>query len=753
MATTVDKGASATPEVPTVECSSEPDNSGSPVTPVSPKQCRFELEPGSQGAVHFSPPVSPKECRFELDDRPMITITNLSGVTVAGDGDKKDEEDERHQILRYVEENIVGKDTCFPGPFGEKQVVYCDYTASGRPVKFIEDYITNHVHPLYANTHTTTGLMSRQTTQFRKEARELIKRCVNATDDDVVIFTGSGTTGAIHKLITALELKGDRAKKTVVFVGPYEHHSNILPWKESGAKVIRIRDADRGQIDLNLLQQKLKQYRRKSKFLIGCFSAASNVTGIVTDTAAVSGLLHQYGALAFWDYATAGPYLNIDMNPPVEEDGEGGMEALDLSKDAVYLSPHKFVGGVGTPGLLIAKKKLFMNAVPGSCGGGTVLFVTRDTHRYVSNIEEREEGGTPAIVESIRAGLVFKLKAAITPDLIEEREHDLSLLAFKKWRRNPNLIFLGSTRAERLPIFSFLIVHTPSGKVLHHNFVAVLLNDLYGIQARGGCACAGPYAQDLLGIDEPMAAQFADFLVDTTREEKGATKNSKSKKAHKSLEIMKPGFTRLNLPFFFSDEVTNFVLEAIDDVATNGWKMLPQYKFDMFTGSWDYTGQQTSDPQGVLNETAPAGDSLLTTEFVKGKFRAPPSPFVSRKTYVQTSKLQETLQIASVFYSEAEAKCNELKSAADDDLASAVGDASMIWFLQPQEALSHLRDPSLDQTDSGPSRGNTLRIKVKNVPFKPRHSTARRRWSSRKKPVKTTAKETGKQTMKSCTIL
>ncbi len=238
MATAVDEGVPATPEVPTVECSSEPDDSGSSIPPVSPKQCRFELTPPEdQGVptVQFSPPVSPKECRFELDDQPMITITNLSGVTVAGD--KKDEEDERLQILRYVEENIVGKDTCFPGPFGEKQVVYCDYTASGRPVKFIEDYISNHVHPLYANTHTTTGLMSRQTTQFRKEARDLIKRCVNATDDDVLIFTGSGTTGAVHKLLTALELKGDRAKKTVVFVGPYEHHSNILPWKESGAKV------------------------------------------------------------------------------------------------------------------------------------------------------------------------------------------------------------------------------------------------------------------------------------------------------------------------------------------------------------------------------------------------------------------------------------------------------------------------------------------------------------------------------------
>ncbi|XP_038079043.1 probable cysteine desulfurase [Patiria miniata] len=733
------------------------------------QQAEIEAGPQPETPV-LSPkeePLSPKQCRFSLlvettdDFMPITTTTNLAGVTE--DGGRGQGEEDKDLILRYVEDNVVGKDTCFPGPFGEKQVIYCDYTASGRPLKFIEDYITNHVHPLYANTHTTTGLMARQTSQFRKEAREIIKRCVNATDEDVVIFTGSGTTGAVHKLVTALELKGERAKKTVVFVGPYEHHSNILPWKESGAKVIRIRDADRGQIDMKLLEQKLKHYQHRSRFMIGCFSAASNVTGIVTDSLAVASLLHQYGALSFWDYATAGPYLNIDMNPVLDLEDEAEaeeMEPLDFSKDAVYLSPHKFVGGVGTPGLLIAKKKLFMNAVPGAVGGGTVLYVTRDTHRYVSNIEEREEGGTPAIVESIRAGLVFRLKESITPALIEEREHDLSLLAFKTWRRNPNLIFLGSTRAERLPIFSFLIVHTPSGKVLHHNYVAALLNDLYGIQARGGCACAGPYAQDLLGIDEPMAAQFADFLVDTTRDEMPATKGKKNgKKAHKhkALEVMKPGFTRLNLPFFFSAEVTDFVLKAINDVASNGWKLLPQYDFDVYNGSWIYQNPKGESDE-PSTETAPASDSLLTTSFVKGEFKAPPSPFVSRKKYVQTTKLQETMQIASVFYSEAEAKCKEVPDMAqDDEFIDAVGDPSMVWFLQPHEALAHLRDPTLDQTDAGTDSSAALRLKVKNVPFKPRQSTARRsRFSRRSRSRKShqhQAKETGKRTMKMCTVL
>jgi len=184
-----------------------------------------------------------------------------------------------------------------------------------------------------------------------------------------------------------------------VFVGPFEHHSNILPWKETGAKIVRINDNEEGTVDMDMLEENLKKYRLAEYNMYVAFSAASNVTGILTDTVAVAELCHKYGALSFWDYASAGPYLNIDVNPT-----QNGY------KDAIFLSPHKFVGGTGTSGLLIAKKSVFKNPVPGGCGGGTVLFVTRDTHLYLKDIEEREEGGTPAIVESIRAGMVFQLK-------------------------------------------------------------------------------------------------------------------------------------------------------------------------------------------------------------------------------------------------------------------------------------------------------------------------------------------------------
>ncbi|XP_072046449.1 cysteine desulfurase SufS-like [Amphiura filiformis] len=417
----------------------------------------------------------------------------------------KNTENAEHQLLQTIEKNVLGYSLTFTGPFGKNRAIYCDYTASGRPLKFIEDFITKHVYPIYANTHTDTGIMARQTSMLREEARQIIKKAVNASDEYVLIFTGSGTTSAVNKLVHCMRLK--KATNTVILIGPYEHHSNILPWKECGAKVIRITEDKLGLVDMAVLESSLKRYAGTDRLLIGCFSAASNVTGIMSDTYAISVMLHKYGALAFWDYATAGPYVHINVTPSSKTRG------TDPSKDAIYLSPHKFVGGVGTPGVLIARKRLFINFVPDLPGGGTVTYVTRESHLYVQDIQEREEGGTPAIVESIRAGITFHVKELVGTDLIERREKQLAIRALRRWKSNPNLIILGSTSVQRLPIFSFMIVHPHSGKVLHHNVVAVLLNDLYGIQARSGCACAGPYSQDLLGIDETLAKRFTHFLA------------------------------------------------------------------------------------------------------------------------------------------------------------------------------------------------------------------------------------------------
>ncbi|XP_052215947.1 probable cysteine desulfurase [Dreissena polymorpha] len=416
---------------------------------------------------------------------------------------------DEYPILKYIQENVIGHNLTILGPFGVKKVIYCDYTASGRSLAFIEDYIRNFVQPFYANTHSETGRNSRQTSKFREEARSIIKRCVNADKDDVVIFTGSGATAAIHKLCWGLKINMPRvAEETVVFSGPYEHHSNMLLWKEFGATVVRIRDTQDGVIDIEHLEKELKFWKEKKRQMLVCVSAASNVTGIITDTEEVAIVAHRYGAFAAFDYAGGGPYLKIDMNP--SKQGYYLLD-LDLSKDAVFISPHKFVGGPGTPGIVVAKKWMFRNTVPERVGGGTVTYVSRDFHMYTHDIEGREEGGTPAIIESIRTGLVFQLKEAVGEDVILKRDQDLCCRAFGVWERNPNLKILGNHRVERITIFSFIVIHEGTNKFIHYNFVSTLLNDLFGIQSRGGCVCAGPYGHDLLGITETMAKRLKWF--------------------------------------------------------------------------------------------------------------------------------------------------------------------------------------------------------------------------------------------------
>ncbi|XP_038057348.1 probable cysteine desulfurase [Patiria miniata] len=272
------------------------------------------------------------------------------------------------EFRSYINNNIVGRDSTFYGPYGQRKVVYCDYTASGRSLQMIEEYISIQVLPLYGNTHTTTTVTSLQTTLYRHEARDIIRNAVNASEHDAVIFVGTGCTAAVHKLIHSLNLQAP----PVVFVGPYEHHSNLLPWRETAAEVVRIPENGDGLVDMNCLEAELKKWHTSGRQLIGCFSAASNVTGILTDDIKVTVMLHRYGAMAFWDYATAGPYVDINMNPVTTFGDERSL----AYKDAVFLSPHKFVGGVETPGILVAKKSLFKNPVPSNGGGGSVFFVS-----------------------------------------------------------------------------------------------------------------------------------------------------------------------------------------------------------------------------------------------------------------------------------------------------------------------------------------------------------------------------------------
>src|SRR5439155_16022909 len=339
-------------------------------------------------------------------------------------------------LIESIRAAVIGDDEAVMGPFGFRRVTYADYTASGRSLAFIEDYIRDAVLPLYANTHTESSGTGLQTGRFREEARAIIRDAVGANaDDHVVIFTGSGSTGAINKLVDVLNIRlpADlddrydlrsripRAERPVVFIGPCEHHSNELPGRESVVDLVTIPEDVDGRIDLSSLERELVAHADRP-LKIGSFSAASNVTGIISDTRAISVLLHRHGALSLWDFAAAAPYVSIEMSPhrPGPEAAPDD-PALDY-KDAVFLSPHKFIGGPGTPGILVARRELFRNRVPTAPGGGTVAYVNPSEHVYLADVEHREEGGTPAIVESIRAGLVFQLKGAVGTEAIRDRE-------------------------------------------------------------------------------------------------------------------------------------------------------------------------------------------------------------------------------------------------------------------------------------------------------------------------------------------
>jgi selenocysteine lyase/cysteine desulfurase len=458
-------------------------------------------------------------------------------------------------------------------------MTYVDHAASGRAFAPIEAFIQSAVLPTYGNVHSETSFVGAQTMAFREEARHIIHEAVGGGSEDVVIFTGSGTTGAVAKLIACLGLslpcklddQYDLAsyipedERPVVFVGPFEHHSNELPWRESIAEVVVVDACHETGIDLDDLDRKLQLYADRP-IKIGSFSAASNVTGTLTDVRALARLLHNHGALAFFDYAAAGPVVDVEMCSSTDP---------LAYKDAVFLSTHKFVGGPGTPGILIAKKHLFDNRVPAVPGGGTVSYASPRTHWYLEDIQHREEGGTPDIVGSIRAGLCWKLKQACARaggtevQSLAARELQVAREVIAAWRAEPNLVLLGDLDAPRLSTVSFMV--RCGQRALHHGFVVALLNDLFGIQARGGCSCAAPFGHRLLGLDEAAAAQLEPWIK--------AGWNG-----------VRPGWIRVSFGWYDSEATLQFVVDAVRFVAREGWRFLPDYTFDARGSTWRHRG-------------------------------------------------------------------------------------------------------------------------------------------------------------------
>ncbi|KAK1268807.1 hypothetical protein QJS04_geneDACA013862 [Acorus gramineus] len=478
----------------------------------------------------------------------------------------------------WLRSQLIGADAEFTTPFGKRALTYADHTASGRGLHCIETYITETVLPFYGNTHTTDSYVGHRTTKMVHQATEYVKRCMGGGPDDALLFCGAGTTAAIKRLQEVMGIAVPptlrdrvlgmlkREERWVVFLGPYEHHSNLLSWRQSLAEVVEIGANDEGLIDVDALRAELGSGKYENRPVLGSFSACSNVTGIHTDVHSLARLLHQHGAFACFDYAASGPYVEIDMR-------SGDIDGYD----AVFLSPHKFVGGPGTPGVLLMSKALYRlsSSLPSTCGGGTVRFVNgfndKDT-LYYDEIEEREDAGTPPIVQKIRASLAFWVKEYVGYELIESREQAYLDIAFDRLLKNPNVRVLGNTAVKRQPIISFLILPGEGDadrQPLHGRFVTKLLNDVFGIQARGGCSCAGPYGHLLLGVDDQLSLKFRSAI-------------------EKGYEGLKPGWTRVSFSYYLSREEVEFILDAIEFVAAFGHRFLQLYHFSLRTGNWSF---------------------------------------------------------------------------------------------------------------------------------------------------------------------
>jgi selenocysteine lyase/cysteine desulfurase len=528
-------------------------------------------------------------------------------------------------LAAFMRQNEVGRRASLETPYGRRLLCYADLTATGRYLHFVEEWI-RRVRPFYANTHTAISSTGRIMTELREESRRVVRRAVHAADDDVVLFVGAGATAAVNKLVGLLGFKISEplerehhlarhipeSLRPAVFVGPYEHHSNELPWLESVADVVEVGLDSSGCIDLADLAHKLAACARPLK--VGAFSAASNVSGILTDVSAVSRTLHRGGAFACFDYAAAGPYVPIDMHPADPE----------ARLDAVFLSTHKFLGGPQASGVLVANRALFRTRTPERPGGGTVDYVSafeRLAVDYVQRLDEREEGGTPAIMGDLRAGVAFLVKEMVGPERILAHETDIAGRALSRLSRRRAIRLLGPIDPPRLAIISLNV------ESLHHDLVSVLLDHLFGIQNRAGCSCAGPYGHRLLGIDRERSERYRAQIA-------------------RGVLGVKPGWVRLSLPYYASEEDLEFILSAVEFVADHGQAFVPAYRLGWRDGVWRHIDQPTPDVPPI--ELTVEALSEAAQSFAAGDHEAPMSDAqlrAERKRYfVEAHRAAEALR-------------------------------------------------------------------------------------------------------------
>ncbi|UCH94312.1 MAG: aminotransferase class V-fold PLP-dependent enzyme [Candidatus Aminicenantes bacterium] len=456
--------------------------------------------------------------------------------------------------------NIVGIDAAYESPYGWQRLVYADWVASGRLYGPIEDKIKNEFGPFMANTHTETSETGTRTTHAYHHAQELIKKHCNANPDDVIITAGSGMTRVVNKLqrILGLKLSGcmgsncvDELEKPVVFITHMEHHSNHTSWFETICDVVILPPREDLLIDLDELRAHLKKHKDR-RFKIGSFTAASNVTGIEPPYHEMAKIMHEFEGLCFVDFAMAAPYAEIDMHP------KDPMEKLD----AVFFSPHKFLGGPGASGVLIFDSNLYHCQAPDNPGGGTVHWTNPwGEYSYISDIEVREDGGTPGILQTIRAALAVELKGKMGVAHIRKREAELVKMAFKELRKIPRVNILADNVEDRLGCISFY------GEDIHYNLIVKLLSDRFGIQVRGGCACAGTYGHYLLHVSYEQSKAISE-LIDLGD------------------FSTKPGWIRLSLHPTMTDDELYYVLDAIKQIIANASQWEKDYHYDPHTNEY-----------------------------------------------------------------------------------------------------------------------------------------------------------------------
>jgi len=459
------------------------------------------------------------------------------------------------QYFSQFRDHIIGIDQTFTSPYGEQNLVYCDWTASGRLYRPIEEKLSNQFGPFVANTHTETSTSGAAMTLAYHEARKIIKRHVNANSNDVLITTGSGMTGVVNKFQRILGIKiAENLRdytsvpedlKPIVFVSHMEHHSNQTSWLETIADVVVVPCDNDGLLCLKEFEKCIQKHEHR-KIKIASITSCSNVTGIKTAYHKVAKLIHSYNGLCFLDFACCAPYVDIDMHPEVEE------EYLD----AIFFSPHKFLGGPGSAGVLIFNKKLYKNTVPDNPGGGTVSYTNPwGQHDYFDDVETREDGGTPGFLQAIKVALSIQLKEKMGTENIRQREDEINEVVFKTLENLQGVKILAPNQKKRLSIFSFYF------EKYHFNLVVKLLNDRFGLQTRGGCSCAGTYGHFLLNVNQETSNRIKGEILS-------------------GCNTQKPGWVRLSLHPTITTAELEFVCESLQKLSENIEDWAKDYKYD-----------------------------------------------------------------------------------------------------------------------------------------------------------------------------